>query len=93
MSRRSTAVLHPAAPVVSSDPEAIARESASLEAPRAEVLDTFPVPRVLRTTSSDLPATLRRSFGTRPPPILRPAQQDDLFQPLPQMRISFGGGK
>jgi len=35
---------------------------------------------------------LRRSFGTRPRRQLRPAKQDRLFDPLPQLRLSFDPG-
>jgi hypothetical protein len=33
---------------------------------------------------------LRLSFGTRLPKPLDPAKQDDLFNPLPQARLSYG---
>lgn len=58
------------------DPEAIAREDVDAAAPRAEVLDTW--------TEA---AAWQRSFGTRPRVPLKPARQDDLFDPIPQGRL------
>ena len=62
------------------DPEAEAREDADCAAPTAELTDTW-----------SEPAALRRSFGTRPPRPLKPARQDRLFDPIPQLSLFSGG--
>ena len=61
---------------VSPDPETSAREDTDAAAPRAEVCDTW-----------SEPAALRRSFGTKPARTLKPARQDELFNPMPQRRL------
>jgi hypothetical protein len=82
------AILQPA------DPEAQAREDADATAPTAEILDAPPLdcasPAV--TTPQAQAQVISRWFGTKPPRKLRPAAQDDLFNPNPQIRLSFTGG-
>ena len=91
----------------SPDPEQEAREDVDATAPLDDepepityepLADTipepyrFPVPTVPRTPSPDEPAAIRSAFGTKPARRLRPAQNDDLFNPAPQMRLNFTGG-
>ena len=67
-------------------PEATRREDANVSAPLVEITDGPPTPNPAETDA------LHRSFGTRTPRQLRPAAQDNLFDPAPQMRLSFQAG-
>jgi len=71
------------------DPEHQAREQADLSAPVSEILDAPPLECVqpAQTRQHAEAHALALGFGTRAPRLLRPARQDDLFNPMSQRRL------
>lgn len=96
--KRNRGAAEPPAPLQNCSQPALraqnpAQPTAELRQPSPQPATPFPVPTVPRTPSPDEPAVLRSAFGTRPPRKLRPAKQDDLFNPNPQIRPFFTGGQ
>lgn len=71
------------------DPEAHLREHAGCTAPRSEILDAPPLEceQPTETTAQAEARALALGFGTRTPKPVRPACQDNLFDPIPQGRL------
>ena len=71
------------------DAENQAREQSDATAPRSEILDADPLnceqPAITREHAAE--QAIAAGFGTRSPRPLRPARQDDLFNPMPQRRL------
>ena len=73
------------------DPEAAAREADP--APLTEILDAPPLDceQPVITTQAAQAQVVAAAFGTRPPRPLRPARQDNIFSPIPQLSLFSGG--